>query len=152
MPIFTIARKDLRIGDTVTVQRAGDVIPQIVAVIMEKRPRGAVPYEFPKICPACVMREALSAFESPLAAFGSLGSFDPFDPLASFGSFASLALGGARSKLSPSGVAEAEGVVALSREVSSSRSLARPKSRIFTKPSRVSMMFSGLRSRCTMPR
>jgi DNA ligase (NAD+) len=48
-----IARKDLRIGDTVTVQRAGDVIPQIVAVIVEKRQRGAKSYEFPKVCPAC---------------------------------------------------------------------------------------------------
>ena len=48
-----IARKDLRIGDTVIVQRAGDVIPQIVSVVLEKRSRGAVAYEFPKVCPAC---------------------------------------------------------------------------------------------------
>jgi DNA ligase (NAD+) len=48
-----IARKDVRIGDTVVVQRAGDVIPQIVRVITEKRPRGAKPYEFPKKCPVC---------------------------------------------------------------------------------------------------
>ena len=44
---------DLRIGDTVIVQRAGDVIPQIVAVIPEKRPGGSKPYEFPHVCPAC---------------------------------------------------------------------------------------------------
>ena len=40
-------------GDTVVVQRAGDVIPQIVRVILEKRPRGAKPYEFPQTCPIC---------------------------------------------------------------------------------------------------
>lgn len=45
--------KDLRIGDTVTVQRAGDVIPQIVDVLLEKRPRGARRYQFPETCPVC---------------------------------------------------------------------------------------------------
>jgi DNA ligase (NAD+) len=48
-----IARKDVRIGDTVIVQRAGDVIPQIVGIVPEKRPRGAKPFEFPKTCPVC---------------------------------------------------------------------------------------------------
>ncbi len=48
-----IARKDIRIGDTVVVQRAGDVIPQIVEVVTEKRPRGAKPYQFPDVCPRC---------------------------------------------------------------------------------------------------
>lgn len=46
-----IARKDLRVGDTVIVQRAGDVIPQIVASIPEARPADAVPFEFPHLCP-----------------------------------------------------------------------------------------------------
>ena len=48
-----IARLDVRIGDTVTVQRAGDVIPQIVQVIAEQRPEGAQPYTFPETCPVC---------------------------------------------------------------------------------------------------
>ncbi len=48
-----IARKDIRIGDTLIVQRAGDVIPQILGVVPEKRPDGARPYQFPHICPAC---------------------------------------------------------------------------------------------------
>ncbi|HZZ32480.1 MAG TPA: NAD-dependent DNA ligase LigA, partial [Phenylobacterium sp.] len=46
-----IARKDVRVGDTVILQRAGDVIPQILAVVPEERPEGAAPYEFPAICP-----------------------------------------------------------------------------------------------------
>jgi len=48
-----IARLDVRIGDTVVIQRAGDVIPQVVRVVMDKRPRGAKPFQFPHKCPAC---------------------------------------------------------------------------------------------------
>jgi DNA ligase (NAD+) len=48
-----IARKDIREGDHVIIQRAGDVIPQVVAVVPEKRPRNSKPYKFPDRCPVC---------------------------------------------------------------------------------------------------
>jgi DNA ligase (NAD+) len=48
-----IARKDVRIGDTVIVQRAGDVIPQILGVVEAKRPKGAKRFSFPTVCPTC---------------------------------------------------------------------------------------------------
>ena len=44
---------DIRVGDTVIVQRAGDVIPQVLDVVLEKRPAGAEPYAFPTKCPVC---------------------------------------------------------------------------------------------------
>jgi DNA ligase (NAD+) len=54
-----IARLDVRIGDTVQIQRAGDVIPQVLGVILEKRPRGAKAYEFPKRCPCPLHTEVV---------------------------------------------------------------------------------------------
>lgn len=48
-----IERKDIRKGDTVVIQRAGDVIPQVVEVVREKRPKGARKFKFPDTCPVC---------------------------------------------------------------------------------------------------
>ncbi len=54
-----IARLDVRVGDTVVIQRAGDVIPQVVAVVPEKRPEAAEPYAFPHICPCDLKTEVV---------------------------------------------------------------------------------------------
>jgi len=48
-----IDRKNIREGDTVIIQRAGDVIPQVVEVLIDKRPADSAPYAFPDVCPAC---------------------------------------------------------------------------------------------------
>jgi DNA ligase (NAD+) len=48
-----VRRKDVRVGDTVLIERAGDVIPYVVQVVLSRRPPGAVPYAFPDRCPAC---------------------------------------------------------------------------------------------------
>ncbi len=48
-----IERKDIRVGDTVVIQRAGDVIPQVVEVVAEKRKQGARKFKFPETCPVC---------------------------------------------------------------------------------------------------
>ena len=48
-----IAEKDIRIGDTVVVQKAGEIIPEIVEVLFERRPSGTVPYTLPRVCPVC---------------------------------------------------------------------------------------------------
>jgi len=48
-----VARKDVRIGDTVILHKAGDVIPEIVRVVPEKRPRRTKPWRMPDVCPSC---------------------------------------------------------------------------------------------------
>ncbi len=48
-----VARRDVRIGDTVVVRRAGDVIPEVVSVVAERRPADARPFEMPARCPVC---------------------------------------------------------------------------------------------------
>jgi DNA ligase (NAD+) len=59
--------RDIRIGDTVIIQRAGDVIPQVVDVVLDKRPKDARPYRFPKKCPcylhADIVREETATGE-----------------------------------------------------------------------------------------
>ena len=48
-----ITEKDIRIGDTVLVRKAGEIIPEVLSVVMEQRPEGTEPYLLPKICPVC---------------------------------------------------------------------------------------------------
>ena len=48
-----ITQKDIRIGDTVIVQKAGEIIPEIVEVVRDKRPEGTIPYLLPAVCPVC---------------------------------------------------------------------------------------------------
>lgn len=48
-----IRTKDVRVGDTVIVRKAGEIIPEVVRVLAEKRPEGTVPWEYPATCPAC---------------------------------------------------------------------------------------------------
>ena len=55
-----ITRKDIRIGDTVIIRRAGDVIPEVVSVVLDKRPADTQEIHLPKTCPVCgseVVRE-----------------------------------------------------------------------------------------------
>ena len=67
-----IERKDFRKEDLVIVQRAGDVIPQIVSVVLTERPKSAEPFKFPKKCPSCNSITAREKFESVRYCTGGL--------------------------------------------------------------------------------
>jgi len=93
-----IVRKDVRVGDTVVIQRAGDVIPQIVEVLLDKRPQDSKSFEFPHTCPVCgshavripgeVARKCMGGLVCPMQAALRLRHFvsrDAFD-IEGFGS------------------------------------------------------------------
>ena len=51
-----ITEKDIRVGDTVLVRKAGEIIPEVLSVVAEERPEGTQPYRFPQVCPVCGAR------------------------------------------------------------------------------------------------
>lgn len=50
-----IKEKDIRLGDSIVVHKAGDIIPEVVSVVVDRRPADSQPYAFPKVCPVCGM-------------------------------------------------------------------------------------------------
>ncbi|HWT15975.1 MAG TPA: NAD-dependent DNA ligase LigA, partial [Patescibacteria group bacterium] len=66
-----VRRKDVRVGDTVVVRRAGDVIPEVVAVVLDRRPDGLTPFEMPTHCPDCGSRLAREGDEAALRCTGT---------------------------------------------------------------------------------
>ena len=66
-----VRRKDVRVGDTVIVRRAGDVIPEVVAVVLDQRPDGLVPFQMPGVCPECGSQLAREGDEAVLRCTGT---------------------------------------------------------------------------------
>ncbi len=67
-----LRRKDIRVGDTVVVRRAGDVIPEVVRTLKERRPPGAAAFEFPSQCPVCGSEVIRAAGEAVARCSGGL--------------------------------------------------------------------------------
>jgi DNA ligase (NAD+) len=67
-----VRRKDVRVGDTVVLRRAGDVIPDVVAVVRERRPRGTRPFRMPRTCPVCASQVVRAPGEVAARCTGSL--------------------------------------------------------------------------------
>lgn len=70
--IDELHRKDVRVGDTVTIRRAGDVIPEVVGVIASRRPKGTKPVQLPKRCPVCGSTVAREGDEAVARCTGGL--------------------------------------------------------------------------------
>ena len=66
-----VRRKDVRVGDTVIVRRAGDVIPEVVSVVLDQRPNGVLPFEMPGVCPECGSQLAREGDEAVLRCTGT---------------------------------------------------------------------------------
>ena len=66
-----VRRKDVRVGDTVIVRRAGDVIPEVVSVVLDQRPAHSLPFEMPASCPECGSALAREGDEAVLRCTGS---------------------------------------------------------------------------------
>lgn len=81
-----IRQRDIRVGDTVIVRKAGDIIPEVLGVDHSRRPEGAVPFEMPKTCPVC---GAAVVQEEGEAAFRCTGAECPAQLLRSITHFAS---------------------------------------------------------------
>ena len=67
-----VARKNVRVGDTVIVRRAGDVIPEVVGVVLERRPTGSQPFVMPATCPVCGSRVVRPEGEAVARCIGGL--------------------------------------------------------------------------------
>ncbi|MBP9841732.1 MAG: NAD-dependent DNA ligase LigA [Simkaniaceae bacterium] len=70
-----VERKDIRIGDTVVIEKGGDVIPKVVSVVLEKRPKDSQPWKMPTLCPSCgsplIKKEGEVAVKCPNKKCGS---------------------------------------------------------------------------------
>lgn len=68
-----VARLDVRVGDTVIVRRAGDVIPEVVGVVVDRRPEGTEPWHMPERCPVCASQIEREEGEAVARCIGGLG-------------------------------------------------------------------------------
>jgi len=94
-----IDRKDVRIGDWVVVQRAGDVIPEVVKVITSRRPQGTTPYKLPNKCPVCGSKAVRLEGEAALRCINAACPAQVKERITHFSSKGAMDIDGLGSKL-----------------------------------------------------